>query len=469
MYLDHSSRGVQNDGRPIERTLQFVEITQPNGIHPLKNSKRSREWDGNLDSHAADVFNLVRACQASDLSSAQQFHTLLRVICLRGRRNIASRIAIGEEIWTIHPIELSKQWEPTEADTEVPPTFHELPPWLSQALSLHSIVPDDKGIFQMDSSNANGCATLLTDMVDELNDMLTEEVFDAALWADMMLAVHSILDLTPWKTLLTTFPSLEEIFHAAQSSLRTRHSGKRAGNNSEIETWFLTEPDENYGNHVLRYLQAILAHVTADASICRHPLFRKRVPIRAWLATCPADPHEFDVRTVLRDIKQELVELLPLHDSGSATFRSRLIRLQEGETFTGSVHAEATAIALVGAARDSCAPHTPLVGFDSIAFNLQQTFQVPALTTVRVAPRCCYGVAGSSAASSTKTNQVTLPGTHGVILPWAPPPGDPSPVLEELEHQLTCRSLQFVTGRSNELLGRDLDDEVREEPCTCAV
>ncbi|KAI0057969.1 hypothetical protein BV25DRAFT_1830519 [Artomyces pyxidatus] len=88
--------------------MQIAEVPfDDNGEDPETVSRRT--WDGTFQTHAADVFSMVRACQKSKSS---QFHPFAYLIFRRCLRNVASRINMGYRRWDRHPIDILKDCKP---------------------------------------------------------------------------------------------------------------------------------------------------------------------------------------------------------------------------------------------------------------------------------------------------------------------------------------------------------------------
>ncbi|KAI0057972.1 hypothetical protein BV25DRAFT_1919679 [Artomyces pyxidatus] len=59
---------------------------------------------------------------------------------------------------------------------------------------------------------------------------------------------------------------------------------------------FSRQVGESGGAYVLRYLRSICAHITAIKYLLCHSLVTEKMPVKAWIVTCPLDDHDIDIR-----------------------------------------------------------------------------------------------------------------------------------------------------------------------------
>lgn len=202
------------------------------------------------------------------------------------------------------------------------------------------------------------------------------------------------------------------------------------------------DEQESPGEHVFRYLRAIVAWVNGSLSLTQHEIFRNKIPIELYVVHVSPDR---DRRlTALEGIQQEIMGRLEddseEEESAEAFFRDEK-HIINPLVFDGSVHTEC---AVLGILADGGSPNSPPGARDIFQYNgqplgnLAAVFQVRdrsshlpismltpsqqgfvAIGGTRNCCACCWRLAQELGREYDR--EIVLSGTHGIIRPWTPP------------------------------------------------
>lgn len=103
--------------------------------------------------------------------------------------------------------------------------------------------------------------------------------------------------------------------------------------------------EETEGEHVCRYLRAIVAWVAAILAVAQHEVFRHNVPVEVFHIHLPDDATTdlFASQSIQQDVLGRYSEDNPISGRGQAFFDSQ----QRRHTLTGSMHAESALLGIL--------------------------------------------------------------------------------------------------------------------------
>ncbi|KAI0690511.1 hypothetical protein C8T65DRAFT_671541 [Cerioporus squamosus] len=211
-------------------------------------------------------------------------------------------------------------------------------------------------------------------------------------------------------------------------------------------------PNEPEGDHIFRCFRSLTAWHTAAVVVVAHLQRVGKSPTATIvrLADHSSDAvndlrenHETVVDAILRRIDERVVDVV--ERSSATEWVKDQARLKVLKTGRFRVHAEAGLMALA-----------------NVANSGQDAERIPEVVrTISMNDPLPIGVSKNTSLFDRQgraNSQFHLPGTHGLILPWDPPPfGMTVPVLEALVEKLMEQVLHHA-----EIIGRRLADESRQ-------
>ncbi|KAF7795760.1 hypothetical protein EIP86_006927 [Pleurotus ostreatoroseus] len=402
-----------------------------------------------FEEHAADLLHALRTFRTAlgPASDESPYWYFLRFIIRRCYLKIADRISNGDKIWRKHPMALLRKWEPPSSKSGFKRTEFKLKHQLLQAtLAVYDIYPisedaDGHVMYYFAKDNAKAWAQTACALFGVLQEKLMTPYFDghsplkqvprATIDAESVVTVADyldtfamILDLEPMKEILK-HPSYTSKLQPIADPLPVNQNMVSPLGDDPDSNALAKDEQESPGEHVFRYLRAIVSWVNASLSLTQHEIFRNQIPIELYVVHVPPDR---DRRlTALEGIQQEILGRLgedtEEEENAAAFFRDEK-RIMNPQNFDGSVHTEC---AVLGILADGGSPHSLPAVRDIFSYhgqplgNLAEVFQqgYVAIGGTRNCCACCWRLAQELGREYDR--EIVLSGTHGIIRPWTPP------------------------------------------------
>lgn len=279
---------------------------------------------------------------------------------------IAERMANGAKIWTTHPMQVLHDWAPGPGDVFPRSEFTMQHQILQATLSLYGVNPStqhgERSRYHFAADNARAWAQTACAMYAMLEKRLFTPFFEAEgrTPRPMPRASMDVESITVVADYLDTFavlldlPPLRAIFTHPSFSARLAPRGASAsappaaGPDAALDDAPRRE-EESEGEHVFRYLRAVVAWVAAALGVVQHEVFRSGVPVEVYhvvvprAATLPLAP------PVLHAVRDEV--LAQLGDDaarGAATkwFEKRE-KAERRKPYVAKVHAESALLGIL--------------------------------------------------------------------------------------------------------------------------
>lgn len=334
------------------------------------------------------MFHALRTYRASiSTSVTSPYWLFLRFIVRRCYMKIAERMQNGVRIWRTHPMTILRDWTPPDDANAFPrEEFSMRNQVLEASLSLNGITPiaqapGERSTYYFDASNARAWAQTACSLYSVLEKRLFTPYVDGTgpvremprasmdsesvtIVADYLDTLAVILDLPPLKAIFfhASFISLLDPRSASHPTSETNVNFRGKDYFSSLSLLVADRiSDESEGEHVYRYLRAVVSWVTATLSLTQHEIFKYEVPVELYHIHIPPEPtHDL---SSLRSLREEVLARLSEDDERHAR-HSFDAQERKAIKFHEPVHPES---ALMGILVDKTAKHK-IPGFDAI-FN----------------------------------------------------------------------------------------------------
>ncbi|KIP01695.1 hypothetical protein PHLGIDRAFT_131155, partial [Phlebiopsis gigantea 11061_1 CR5-6] len=347
-------------------------------------SAPSKSDSVDFETHAADLLhalNTFHSALRDCTATTSAYWHFLRFIVRRCHTKIAERMHNGERIWKRHPIALLEGWEPPHRTLFATQEFAFHHQVLESTLSVYGITKTrdegDRQIYTFEKHNARGWAKTACAVYGVLHKRLftpslegnkliempraSMDLESVEVVADYLDALAVLLDLPPMKAILfhPSFTSLlEPIEREAprpHPALQRRKTVSSTTTDDADVDEAIRQEEESEGEHVFRYLRAVVSWVAATLTVAQHEVFRAGIPLEVFHIHLPKETrHDIPLFHALRDeVLGELVAHSDEHKRARTYFASQenALRLDAAH----SVHAEAALLHLL---TDDAAQHS---------------------------------------------------------------------------------------------------------------
>ncbi|KAI1786875.1 hypothetical protein LXA43DRAFT_1098824 [Ganoderma leucocontextum] len=495
-----SSSGSDPDAPGILPHIRFEYNIESSSITSEQVTDIPDDLNNNKLSLKAHIQDLIRVLQlvssgpTPELTGAD-FSRWLLSRCLR---KLHHRTLTATREWDISPVKSMAAWKPSSAD-RIPSHRVQIPPSLTQVLREFSF-PFDEAASSSEFNHATApawinCVASLVSQVDKLlvrrnaegnvlprtmkqvTKSSLEELHDVLQALRFLLDTKPLEDLFKTTSLVTDFQPKRSWGVRAERSLALQGSQlpSNLDNSGSTDTFddedgdeeevaeMSFRGDENAGNHVFRYLRALVAwHDAGDSLIHTFKKFPQVPSVSIVELTDHSDAAKSSMAHTYDTIHDELKARLGKSDLTSAETDAAVKWLDERKTDAIAaktslrVHAEAGLMAL---AKHAAEPKT----HDEIPSNFIKPVFASRPLPIGATKKCCYmcyrlrdlllGGAGQNA-----SEQLYLKGTHGHMFPWDVPDfGIPDDVLVQLVDEL--KEKMFLLAKEH---GELIKDESRQ-------
>ncbi|KAG1805175.1 uncharacterized protein BJ212DRAFT_1469153 [Suillus subaureus] len=424
-----------------------------------------------LNEHISEIWTAL----ASYEPSTDNYIALSRFVINCCRRKLFTRIFLYQKTWHVHVAQKLADWTP--AANELPEThWLDAPHWFSlihlppdKYVPKRKQGPPDNQVTQLEfsSNTVHLWASFLGHLILTLESHAVEAQkmenegdtlgFKTAMGkvSDYCAALYCFVS---WgagvvKTLLT------------KTTLASKFNGFTNGDDlydSDESDDLNPEPHESSGRRVLRYLKGIVAWHAAISIAYDADIFQiTRSELSLSLLEIPHA--SFDIAN-LDDIYEAYFNVISLKPSiAYEDLTKPILKRHLPQTFSGTVHAEATLMSLLtyfSSSSSRVAFDMPLrddhvAALDKLLEPASLIINATTENVVAVGRKCCW-CCDRLHFELLKANgtQFKFPGSNGVIYPWSPPRvGVDVKVLQRLEDAL-FQELHAVISDQSDLLYR---------------
>ncbi|GJE96958.1 hypothetical protein PsYK624_131680 [Phanerochaete sordida] len=422
-----------------------------------------------FETHAADLLHALRTFHDTlhDESQPSPYWHFLRFIVRRCHSKIAERMQNGERIWKRHPMAVLSDWHPNGAhfEREEFSIHHQI---LEATISLYGLTPaseqGDRKTFYVDSDNVGQWAQITCALYGMLEKRLFTPYFEGTeikvmprgtmdvdsihVVADYLDTFSVLLDLPPIQAILThkSYTEMLEPARTVDASAAAHEqpvpnpkpTPKHAGPDGGVPSDEARRREvETEGEHVYRYLRAIVSWVSAILAVAQHDVFRNHVPVEVYHVHLPSETtSEFSaLNSVRQDILGRYSEDTPAARRAQAFFD---VQQRRRRPLTDSIHAESALLGiLVDETKEALPDVRRIFEHNGHTFKDVGSIFPQGYLSIGSTHNCCFCCWSLAEYVSKKTGlQVILSGTHGIVRPWVAARGVPVEELRTLDATL---------------------------------